>query len=167
MASLGNILARAAGTPLTGRPVKFHLLVQTKTGELEQHEVDAVLYPVHEEARLDAISEARDFLRDSVPKEKQAAELDLRITVESNLRFIAKALRDPEDARRQFVLAQEMHLLRRGLVHDQMTWLQQEYTELLKSEYPEVFTQKDFDKTKEEAKGFTEGGPVEPGPSSP
>ena len=158
MASLGNVLKRAAGTPLTGRRVRFHLLTQ-EGAALAQHEVEAVLHPVHEEARLDAIAEARAYCEEQGQPE--------RLPVEADLRFMSKALRDPEDARKQLVLASELHLLRRGLIREQVKWLDSEYLELIRTEYPECFTQQDFDLAKREAKGFTEGGRGEPGPSSP
>lgn len=159
MAGLGNILKRGGGVALTGRAVKFHIVTEDADGNRNQHQVAAVMLPVTEEDRLAAHAEARAFCEEQ--KSPHAYQ------VETDLRFLQKALRDPENLKVQFVMANEVHLLRRGLVMEQLQFLSREYDSLLKDQYPECFTVEDFKKTVAEAKVFSKGGQVEPGPSSP
>lgn len=159
MASLGNILKRGGGVALTGRAVTFHMVVVDADGIRVQHQVAAVMLPVSEEDRLAAHAEARAFCEEQ--------KLHHAYQVEADLRFFAKALRDPENLKAQFVMANEVHLLRRGLVTEQVRFLASEYDKLLREQYPECFTLADFEKTVAEAKGFSKDGQDVPGPSSP
>lgn len=147
---LGNLLKREGGVALTGRRVKFHMLSRTKDGALLEHQVEAVLLPVSEEGRLDALQEAREHCASTKRPED--------FYVESDLRVLAKALRDPDDHRKQFVLNADLHLLRAGLVQRSLHWLVSQYDKLLKEQYPETVSQDEFDKATDAAKGFTKDG---------
>lgn len=147
---LGNLLKREGGVPLTGRKVRFHLVASDKERTLREVQVEAVLLPVSEESRLDALQEARTYCAE----QKRPDDF----YVESDLRVLVRALRDPDDLRKQFCLNADLHLLRQGLVQRVMSWLVKEYDKLLREQYPETLSKEEFAALEAESKDFSEGG---------
>jgi len=157
MASLGAVLSREGGTPTTGRPVKFHLWQDKFDGSARNVEINAVLWPVDPEVAAQAEREAR---------ERAAAEGDnCGFEAEFLVRFLAQALRDPERPQSLLVLAKELHLFRRGSTVQLLQALMREYATLIRTEYPETVTGKDFDGMVTEAGNFTGDGQTGSGPS--
>lgn len=157
MASLGAVLSREGGTPTTGRPVKFHLWQANFDGTAKNVEIDAVLWPVDPEVAAQAEREAR---------ERATAEGDnCGFEAEFLVRFLAQALRDPERPQSLLVLAKELHLFRRGSTVQLLQALMREYATLIRTEYPETVTGKDFDGMVTEAGNFTGGTQTGSGPS--
>lgn len=157
MATLGNILKREKGVPLTGRPVLFHLSVRDDEAGRVQHKISALLLPVGEEDRLRAIEDARAYC------EKQKCPDALPIEVD--LRFLARALRDGEDARALLIDSQEaLAALRSGLVEEQLGWLGKEYSAMIQEQYPELapvpapITSQEVAGMRDEAARFSVGG---------
>jgi hypothetical protein len=141
--NLGNILAQAGGTPLTGRPVRFIFLTADSQKNLVQQEVEAILYPVSEKQRGELIRAARDycFARDTTEGSPTYGELlhpEANLQDEIALRFLLVALRDPEDARAQWATLDQLPLLRKGLIQQQCIWLGREYDAYLADQYPEL-----------------------------
>jgi hypothetical protein len=141
--NLGNILAQAGGTPLTGRPVRFKLITADSQKNLVENEVEAVLFPVTERQRADLVRAARDYCseRDMTEGSATFGELlhpEANLQDEVTYRFLLAALRDPEDARAQWATNDQLPLLRKGLVQQQCIWLGQEYDAYLADQYPEL-----------------------------
>lgn len=157
MATLGAVLSRDGGTPTTGRPVKFHLWQANFDGTAKNVEINAVLWPVDPEVAAQAEREAR---------ERAAEEGDnCGFETEFLLRFLAQALRDPERPQSRLVLANELHLFRRGSTVQLLQALMREYATLVRTEYPETVTTKDFNAMVTEAGNFTGDGQIGSGPS--
>ena len=54
------------------------------------------------------------------------------------MRFLAEAMRQPEDARRPFVESERIDDLRNVILADQVQYLLRQYNELINAEYSEI-----------------------------
>lgn len=158
MATLGNILKRQGGTPLTGRPVTFHLVVRDDEAGRVQHKIDALLMPVGEEDRVQVLLDARDFCNGIGRAEFEP--------IEREIRFLAAAMRDPEAAIKAFVDGKEaLAALRSGLTKEQLVFLAGEYKAMLAEQYPELaaepqpVTEQETAAMRKEAIVFSKGDP--------
>lgn len=157
MASLGAVLSRDGGTTATGRPVKFHLWQEADDGSARNVEVDTVMYPVDPEVASAAEREAIEYAR--------AIGDTIGLRQEFKLRFLVAAMRDPEQPKVRLVLAKELHLFRRGSTDQLLEALEREYLTLVRTEYPETVTTKDFNAMVTEAGNFIDDGQTGSGPS--
>jgi hypothetical protein len=158
MATLGNILKRQGGTPLTGRPVTFHLVVRDDEAGRVQHKIDALLMPVGEEDRVQVIEDARAFC-ESIKKPQLAP-------IERDLRFLAAAMRDPEAPGNLLIDGKEaLAALRSGLIKEQIIYLGTQYDLMLQEQYPELaaepqpVTEQETAAMRKEAIVFSKGDP--------
>lgn len=164
MATLGNLLARKGGTPLTGREVTLALALPDPQGGLRVEEATVVLLPVSAAARARAFRAADLWVAEQVraERETQAPAAVHDLAEERVYRLMCEAMRDPADARRRFVSSDEIDTFRDILVFEQFQALDREYAALIRDEYPETLTEADLKKMRAQAEGFSSGAPGSP-----
>lgn len=154
MATLGSILSRRCGTAMTGLTVRLTLAVPDPQGGAPLvEEADVLLLPVSEAKKTRALREAEAYCakcRDEAAA--GAPNVEPRLEDELKLRFLAEAMRDPEDARRFFVEAKSLDTFRGCILPDQITLLMKQYEELIEREYVEIRVFNDAARLKAEAK---------------
>ena len=133
---LGNILAREANTPLTGRTVKLTIQGQSE-GVLVSALASARLIPITAEEQRTVRSEAVAFVY-AVDEDSKRLRPKLGaddVEEEVFWRWLAKVLRDEEDVKKPFATATR---LRQCLIVKQVEYLQREYNLMLVDHYPEL-----------------------------
>lgn len=165
MATLGNLLARKGGTPCTGKTVALALaLPDPQGGAPRMEEAEVLLLPVGRAGRARAFRAADLWVAAEVAAERESgtpgAAHDL--SEERVYRLMLEAMRDPDDARRRFVSADEVDTFREVIAFEQLQALDRAYAELIREEYPETLTEADLKACKEGAEAFTSGTPAQP-----
>lgn len=149
MATLGNILERAGGRPMTPRIVTITLaLPDPEGGAPLVVDSEVALLPVSIPKQARAVAAAMADVRKSLEPDFAGDPLDA--VHEVKLRFLRAALRDPQDLRRNFVEEKHLASFREALIGEQLNVLAWEYDQLLQSEYTEVVEH--AKRIKEEAK---------------
>lgn len=149
MATLGNILERRGGAPMTPRVVALTLAIPAADGGAPKVEqVEVALLPVSIQRAARAARAALDSVRETQKPDYVGDPIDL--DAELRLRFLCAAMRDPEDLRRAFVASDQVDRVRDVLLHEQLAVLAYEYDQLLQCEYSEVIEH--ARRIKEEAK---------------
>lgn len=134
MATLGNLLLRRGGLPMTPRFVVLTLLLPAVQGGPPQVEQTKVaLLPVSHDAEAKANRSAIDFIADHAG----SGDAPL-LEKEMKLRFVVEAMRDPDDLRKYFVEADRVADFRNCLIGEQLDYLLREYRALIESEYAEL-----------------------------
>lgn len=160
MPSLGNILARRGGTPMTGREVKLTILIPATSGPPTVEQVTVALYPVTESRKSAAFRAAEHYIAecDRQAQETQSVSVAPSNEDERALRFLAEAMRLPEDARRPFVESERIDDLRNVILADQVQYLLRQYNELIRAEYSEIHGFDEAQRIKQQAEAtFTSG----------
>jgi hypothetical protein len=165
MATLGNLLARQGGTPCTGKEVLLALAIpDPQGGAPRMEEATVLLLPVGAAARARAFRAAdvwaADEIRGEVETKAPGRVHDL--AEERVFRLMLEAMRDPQDARKRFVDADNVDTFREILVFEQLQALDRAYAELIRTEYPETLTEADLKAMKTEAATFSTGAPGSP-----
>lgn len=163
MATLGNLLQRKGGTPLTGRLVKLTLPIPDPKGGrplVADEPVEVLLLPVPESRKARAFRAAEAHVAAQQQAAVEAGEPGSAPSIadEKALRFFCEAMRDPEDARRYFVAAEQIDTFRDILIAEQIRLLLAEYDALIRDEYPESPQAQDFAAMKADAKDFSSAG---------
>lgn len=126
---LGNILAQAGGVAETGRPVRFQIRARGKGGATSRAWCNAVILPLGEDERAEALAAARAYCDDS-PTADPAAEKIIQLA--------QRFLHDPSDLRLKFIEVKDLPLFRAGIAEDQLVYLYREYNAHIADEYPEL-----------------------------
>lgn len=157
--SVQAVLQRKGGTATQGRPVKFHLWLVSEdgTGTVHNVEINSIMWPVDPEVLAEAEREAAERAHEVGDSFGQNSEFMIR--------FFAHALRDPEQPQSRLILAKDLHMFRRGSTVQLLQALSREYLTMIRTEYPETVTGKDFDGMVTEAGNFTGDGQTGSGPS--
>lgn len=164
MATLGNLLARKAGTPCTGKEVTLALALPDPQGAPRMEEAKVLLLPVSAAARARAFRAADIWVAGQLAAEREngtpGAAHDL--SEERVYRLLLEAMRDPDDARKRFVDSDQVDTFREILVFEQLQALDREYAALLREEYPETLTEADVKAMQRDAETFSPGTPAAP-----
>lgn len=163
MATLGNLLARKGGSPMTGRTARLTLAIpDQKTGRplVGDEQTEVLLLPVSEARKARAFRAAEAYVAEQQKIAAEASEPGSAPSLQDErvLRFLCEAMRDAQDARRYFVAADEIDTLREILVAEQLRYLLVEYDTLIRDEYDESPQAQAFAAMKQEAKDFTSAG---------
>lgn len=161
--TLGNLLRRQGGRPITPAHVDLTLAVpDTKGGLPRMEDVRLALIPVSEKAKAAAFRAAEAYIaeRNEIATANGTGSDAPSLTDERALRLIAAALRDPDDLRKPFV--DDINLFRETLIAEQVRLLLAEYDNLIASEYPEIASRMDVSRLKAEAKANFTDGPASP-----
>lgn len=167
MATLGNILARQGGTPLTGRPVRLTLAISDAAGNVSAEQVEAVLLPVSLSRRMRAFNDAEEYVA-KCQKEADEARAEGQpvpnpvpsLTDERGFRFALAALRDAEKHGREFVEEKYIPAMRKALVDEQVRYLLSEYDDLIRAEYAEISSWEEAQRIKQQAHATFPSGPA-------
>ena len=165
MATLGNILARKAGTPCTGKEVTLALAIpDLQSGAPRMEEATVLLLPVGSNARARAFRTADLWVAEQLAAERTngTAGAVHDLAEERVFRLMLEAMRDPADARKRFVNSDEVDTFREIIVFEQLQALDRAYAEMVRSEYPETLTEADLKAMKKEAETFSTGAPGKP-----
>lgn len=163
MATLGNILERKAGVPMTGRPVKLTLAVALDGGVLHAEQAEAVLMPVSLPAKARAFADASAYIEkcradaaEAAAEAKANGGVCVAPTIPSEtderaFRLMLASLRDPDNARRAFVEAKHTDRFRAALINEQLRYLLSEYDEMIATEYPEIASWAEAERMRDQA----------------
>lgn len=151
--TLGDIFSEGESIKAVGRPVEFHLV---RNGR--QYKCRAELYPVGEQARHEANRAALKYLRSLPAYRKQEDGTEppipiLELRHEETYKFLQAALRDADDANRQFVGADDYGGFRGSITAEQVGWLNREYERLMTEQYPEILGEQQRKEIEDEAAG--------------
>jgi hypothetical protein len=165
MATLGNLLARKGGTPCTGKEVTLALAIpDPQGGPPRMEDATVLLLPVGHATRSRAFRAADLWVAEQLAAERESgtpgAAHDL--AEERVFRLMLEAMRDPAEARRRFVSADDVDTFREIIAFEQLQALDRAYSELLREEYPETLTKADLEAMKKGAETFTSGTPAQP-----
>lgn len=161
--TLGNLLRRQGGRPITPAYVDLTLAVpDTKGGLPHMEDVRVAMIPVGEKAKAAAFRAAEAYIaeRNEIATANGTGSDAPSPTDERALRLIAAALRDPDDLRKPFV--DDINLFRETLIAEQVRLLLGAYDDLIASEYPELASRMDVSRLKAEAKANFTDGPASP-----
>ena len=158
MATLGNILARQGGTPITGRPVRLTLAISDAAGNVSAEQVEAVLLPVSLSRRMRAFNDAEAYVAkcqieaDEARAEGQPVPNPVpSIVDERAFRLVLAALRDVEKHGRDFVEEKNIPAFRKALIYAQVSYLLDQHNELIRSEYSEIRDWEEAQRIKQQA----------------
>lgn len=151
--TLGDILSDGESVPTIGRPVEFSI---RKNGR--KYRAKAELHPVSEKERHEANRAALKFLRTQpqFKKREDGSEPyipESELSAEEAYKIIQAALRVPGCADQAFIDTDSYTDFRAGITIDQIRWLNKEYSELIKDEYPEIVSEQQRKEIDEEATG--------------
>lgn len=161
--TLGNLLRRQGGRPITPAHVDLTLAVpDTKGGLPHMEDVRVALIPVSEKAKAAAFRAAEAFIaeRNEIATANGTVSDAPSPTDERALRLIVAMLRDPDDLRKPFV--DDVGVFREAIIAEQVRLLLAAYDNLIASEYPETVTGSDVAAIKREAKANFTDGPASP-----
>lgn len=161
--TLGNILRRQGGRPITPSYVDLTLAVpDTKGGLPHMEDVRVALIPVSEKAKAAAFRAAEAYIaeRNEIATTNGTGSDAPSPTDERALRLIVAMLRDPDDLRKPFV--DDVGVFREAIIAEQVRLLLAAYDNLIASEYPETVTGSDVAAIKREAKANFTDGPASP-----
>lgn len=167
MATLGNILARQGGTPITGRPVRLTLAISDAAGNVTAEQVEAVLLPVSLSRRIRAFNDAEEYVA-KCQKEADEARAEGQpvpnpvpsLMDERRFRFALAALRDSEKHGREFVEEKNIPAMRKALVDEQVRYLLNQYDELISAEYSEIRDWQEAQQIKQQAQAAFPSAPA-------
>lgn len=151
--TLGDIFSEGDSIQTVGRSVEFSI---RKNGR--KFRVKAELHPVSEKDRHEANRAALKFLRTQpqFKKRDDGSEPYIpegELASEEAYKTIQAALRVPGNPDQAFIDADSYVDFRAGITIDQVRWLNKEYGELIKDEYPEVVSEQQRKEIDEEAEG--------------
>ena len=135
---------------MTGREVKLTILIPATSGPPAVEQVTVMLYPVPESRKSAAFRAAEHYIA-KCDQEAQDVSVAPSTDDERALRFLAEAMRQPEDARRPFVESDRIDDLRNVILANQVQYLVQQYNEMILAEYSEIREWKDFQQMKQQA----------------
>ena len=135
---------------MTGREVKLTILIPATSGPPAVEQVTVMLYPVPESRRSAAFRAAEHYIA-KCDQEAQDVSVAPSTEDERALRFLAEAMRQPEDARRPFVESDRIDDLRNVILSEQVRYLLSEYDELIRSEYSEIRDWEEAQRIKQQA----------------
>lgn len=137
---------------MTGREVKLTILIPATSGPPTVEQVTVALYPVTESRKSAAFRAAEHYIAEC---DRQAQETGVNIAPsnedERALRFLAEAMRQPEDARRPFVESDRIDDLRNVILADQVQYLLRQYNDLIRAEYSEIRDWQEAQQIKQQA----------------
>lgn len=165
MATLGNLLARKAGTPCTGKEVTLALaLPDPQGGAPRMEDVTVLLLPVGHATRSRAFRAADLWVAEQLAAERESGNPGAAhdLAEERVFRLMLEAMRDPAEARRRFVSSDEVDTFREIIAFEQLQALDRAYAELIRDEYPETLSKADIEAMKRDAEAFTRGTPAQP-----
>jgi len=134
MATLGNILARVGGIPMTPRIVEITLAVPSVGAPVVQ-QAKVALLPVSIPKQARSVQAAIQAIK-SAQEANDGDALDLGREIQ--FRFLLESLRDPDDLRKSFCEIENIGKFRESLIPEQLSALAGEYDELIRSEYLEI-----------------------------
>lgn len=165
MATLGNLLARKAGTPCTGKEITLALaLPDPQGGAPRMEDATVLLLPVGHATRSRAFRAADLWVAEQLAAERESGQAGAAhdLAEERVYRLMIEAMRDPAEARRRFVSADEVDTFREIIAFEQLQALDRAYAELLRVEYPETLTKADLEAMKKAAETFSSGAQGSP-----
>lgn len=155
--TLGDILESGEGVAIVGRPVEFWVAQKAK-----RFLVKGLLHPVSEAARQEAKRTALAWLRQQPEYKKRKDETGvsydpeiplLVVREEAQYRFLQQALRNPDDPTVLLIPNSHFAEFRDGVVVEQVNWLDREYNQLIRDEYPEIATEEQREDLEQQAAG--------------